>query len=81
MLRERLDKSDVKSLVRGLGMSALAIDFANVDYSLGSVVVDANERRIWTKDGKRITVCGVGNGVIVSMGKNPDPERPTEALN
>lgn len=76
---EKVTQEQINAIQRAAGMGAMIVDFHNVDLDAGRGVLDGNNRCVWTKDGKRITVAiPQTGGFIVSQGKNPDPEYPNK---
>ena len=73
---EPVTQEQVDKLARALGrLQAGILELHNVDIAKGRGVLTGNDRCLWTKDGRRITVC-IDHGVICTIGKEPDPECP-----
>lgn len=74
-LMERVTADQVKHLILALGpMAAQILDLGFVDLEFGRGHLGANDRCLWTKEGRRITISvSSDGGVVGSLSKEIDP--------
>jgi len=77
---EPITRSQVKMIAGIIGnIGAMICNLGDVDVSKGAGVLGPQEKCLWTKDGRRITITMTNDGgLIASCAKKPDPELAAE---
>lgn len=77
---EPVTKSQVQMIAGVIGtIGAMICNLGDVDVSKGAGVLGPQEKCLWTKDGRRITITMTSDGgLIASCAKHPDPEMAAE---
>jgi len=76
---EPVTEKQLQSLINAMGSVAAPIflELCHVDLAAGRGILKGNDRCLWTKDGKRITICLTSDGgVIGSISREIDPDKP-----
>ena len=71
MKTEPVTKEQVAVLQRMAGLGAILIDW-DIDYEVGRGILSGQNRCLWSKDGRRITII-VGDAFVLSQADEPDP--------
>jgi hypothetical protein len=80
MIIEPVTRKQLDHLILALGLiGSMLCDLHDADLSRGRGILKGNDRCLWTKDGRRITISlGPGGEFIASCGNEPDPEAPEQ---
>ena len=74
--REALSKHHTQMIVNSMGFGSIILELHLTDYSLGAVQTKEG-KSFWLTDGRRVDISLVRGGLIASLTKEPDEERPT----
>jgi hypothetical protein len=75
---EPIDRQTLSMIAGFLGpMQAAMLGLGMVDLAAGTGIIDGQTKCLWRTDGRRIEINMERGGVVASVSRGPDPEKPT----